>query len=155
MLVTGCWYRDWYHCHVTCGPEAGHWMLVKERDDAHESFFYVDSVCNAWFAFEVLVRFVSSPDRLSFSRSPLNILDLVATLSFYTDILLSHLGGDRLASQIDNTSYFKQAKTWAYARKNVLSSSNYQIRVRRIYLRTAALDVNIVAQSVRNTTAGF
>jgi potassium voltage-gated channel Shaw-related subfamily C protein len=71
------------------------WMLVKGRDDPHELFFYVDSVCNAWFAFEVVVRFASSPNRMSFIRSPLNLLDVIATLSFYADMLLSYLGGDR------------------------------------------------------------
>jgi hypothetical protein len=78
--------------------EGQQWMLIKGRDDEHELFFYVDSVCNAWFAFEVLVRFVSSPNRLSFSRSPLNLLDMVATMSFYADLLLSYLGAGRLWS---------------------------------------------------------
>ena len=79
--------------------EARRWILIKGRDDAYEMFFYVDSVCNAWFVFEVLVRFMSSPDRFEFSRSPMNLLDLVATLSFYADILLSHLGVDRFENK--------------------------------------------------------
>lgn len=35
------------------GKEA--WTLDKEQTSAHEFFFYIECVCNAWFTFEILV----------------------------------------------------------------------------------------------------
>jgi len=75
------------------------WLLDKRRTiphDAsslipHDAFFYVESVCNGWFTFELLIRLVVSPNKLTFFRAPVNIIDLVATLSFYLDFLLTRL----------------------------------------------------------------
>ena len=71
------------------------WVLDKTGTNAHEAFFYIESVCNAWFTLEILVRFISSPNKCHFLRSSVNIIDYIATLSFYTDLLLqtfaSHL----------------------------------------------------------------
>lgn len=53
----------------------------------HSAFFYVELVCNVWFAFELVVRFIVAPNLLDFIRSPVNIIDLAATLSFYTDVV--------------------------------------------------------------------
>lgn len=66
------------------------WTLDKERTDPHEAFFYVELACNAWFTFELAVRSVVSPNLVQFIKSPVNVIDFVATLSFYTDILLQN-----------------------------------------------------------------
>ena len=34
------------------------WTLDKVKTDAHEAFFYIESICNAWFSFEITVRFM-------------------------------------------------------------------------------------------------
>ena len=69
--------------------------VSKRRDEAHPAFFYVDSVCNAWFAAEVIVRLASSPRPCQLLRSPHNLIDMTATLSFYLDIVLTRLHVDR------------------------------------------------------------
>ncbi|XP_059616493.1 potassium voltage-gated channel protein Shaw-like [Phlebotomus argentipes] len=53
----------------------------------HLAFFYVELVCNVWFIIELAVRFVVAPNILQFIKSPVNIIDLAATLSFYTDVV--------------------------------------------------------------------
>jgi len=58
--------------------------------EPHEAFFYIECLCNAWFTFELVVRFIVSPGRLAFIRTPVNIIDFVATLSFYLDFLLTY-----------------------------------------------------------------
>ncbi|PSN56104.1 Potassium voltage-gated channel protein Shaw, partial [Blattella germanica] len=73
--------------YSSAGAKYG-WTLDKERTDPHEAFFYLELVCNAWFTFELAVRSVVSPNLMQFVKSPVNIIDFVATLSFYTDILL-------------------------------------------------------------------
>lgn len=70
------------------------WILDKVKTDAHDAFFYVESVCNAWFTFEITIRFVVSPRKLDFVRAPINIIDFIATMSFYSDMLLQHLAAD-------------------------------------------------------------
>ncbi|KAK9687653.1 BTB/POZ domain [Popillia japonica] len=51
-------------------------------------FLYVEHICNAWFTFELVVRFIVSPNIIMFVSSPVNIIDFVATLSFYIDLVL-------------------------------------------------------------------
>ena len=65
--------------------------LIKRRTDPHEAFFYIECVCNAWFTFELILRFIVCPNIVNFIRGPLNIIDLVATISFYLDFLLNQL----------------------------------------------------------------
>jgi len=72
---------------------------TKRRDEPHAAFFYVDSVCNAWFAIELIVRLMASPRPCQLLRSPHNLIDMSATLSFYLDIILTRLQVDR--SRID------------------------------------------------------
>lgn len=71
------------------------WVLDKLQTNAHEAFFYIECVCNAWFTFEILVRFIASPNKWDFVKASVNIIDYIATLSFYIDLILqwfaSHL----------------------------------------------------------------
>lgn len=55
-------------------------------DQPHEAFFYVELLCNAWFIIEFTTRFLVSPNMLDFIKSPVNLIDLVSTLSFYFEI---------------------------------------------------------------------
>ena len=64
------------------------WTLDKAGTNAHVAFFYIECVCNAWFTFEILVRFISAPSKCQFIRASVNIIDYVATLSFYVDLIL-------------------------------------------------------------------
>lgn len=67
------------------------WTLEKERTEPHEAFFYIECACNAWFTFEIIIRLIVSPSKIEFLRAPVNIIDFVATLSFYLDFLLTSL----------------------------------------------------------------
>lgn len=73
------------------------WTLDKTKTDPHIAFFFVESICNAWFSFEIIVRFSVSPNKFEFVRAPVNIIDFIATMSFYSDMLLQ-----KLASGIDD-----------------------------------------------------
>ncbi|KAL9923156.1 shaw-like isoform 2-T6 [Glossina fuscipes fuscipes] len=70
--------------NVTEAPSHG-WL--DSIGQPHQAFFYVELVCNVWFFFEVIVRFIVSPNIWQFVKSPVNIIDFVATLSFYTDVM--------------------------------------------------------------------
>lgn len=49
---------------------------------------YVESMCIAFFTMEYLLRLVSTPDLESFSRSMLNMVDLIAILPQYLQLVL-------------------------------------------------------------------
>lgn len=67
------------------------WTLEKRRSEPHEAFFYIECACNAWFTFEILIRFIVTPSKFEFIKAPVNIIDFVATLSFYMDFMLSQM----------------------------------------------------------------
>ncbi|KAG8228913.1 hypothetical protein J437_LFUL011646 [Ladona fulva] len=73
------------------------WTLDKTQTNAHEAFFYIECVCNAWFSLEILTRFIASPDKWEFAKASVNIIDLIATLSFYIDLVLQ-----KFASHLEN-----------------------------------------------------
>ncbi|CAG2112784.1 unnamed protein product, partial [Medioppia subpectinata] len=70
------------------------WTLDKFKTDAHEAFYYIESICNAWFSFEIAMRFVVSPSKLDFVRDMINVIDFIATMSFYSDMILQRLAAD-------------------------------------------------------------
>ncbi|GMT05065.1 hypothetical protein PENTCL1PPCAC_27239, partial [Pristionchus entomophagus] len=59
--------------------------MQRTSTDPHWIFGQIELVCNIWFTFEILVRFAFCPCKGGFFKSPLNAIDLIATLSFYTD----------------------------------------------------------------------
>ncbi|KAL8625086.1 hypothetical protein ACOMHN_030721 [Nucella lapillus] len=67
------------------------WRLTKKETEPHEAFFYIECASNAWFTFEIIIRFVVAPSKCEFMKAPVNIIDVVATLSFYLDFMLTKL----------------------------------------------------------------
>lgn len=63
--------------------------FVKSKAEPHVAFFYIECICNAWFTFEMLLRFLVSPQKLLFSKEVVNIIDFLALLSFYLDVTLT------------------------------------------------------------------
>lgn len=50
-------------------------------------FFIVESICIAFFTLELILRLFSCPSMRIFCKTPLNIVDIVAILPFYTSLL--------------------------------------------------------------------
>ncbi|KAK0084669.1 hypothetical protein PV325_006605 [Microctonus aethiopoides] len=82
--------------NVKNGNTTNH-VLDKISTNAHDAFFYIECTCNAWFSFEFLMRITASPNRWEFIKSSVNIIDMIATLSFYID-----LGLQKFASHLEN-----------------------------------------------------
>jgi len=53
----------------TSGRATG-WRLEEQRRDPHMAFFYIECVCNAWFTFEIIIRFVVAHNKAAFVRKP-------------------------------------------------------------------------------------
>ncbi|XP_033321500.2 potassium voltage-gated channel protein Shaw [Megalopta genalis] len=59
----------------------------KDNVDSYPVLFYLEHTCNAWFTLEIIIRCLVSPSLKRFAVSPVNAIDLAATLSFYTEFL--------------------------------------------------------------------
>uniref|UniRef100_A0AAF5RVY7 BTB domain-containing protein n=4 Tax=Wuchereria bancrofti TaxID=6293 RepID=A0AAF5RVY7_WUCBA len=55
--------------------------------DWSNPFFYIELICIIWFTIELLLRFISCPDKFSFLRSVLNIIDFVAIAPFFGNLM--------------------------------------------------------------------
>uniref|UniRef100_A0A914VC29 BTB domain-containing protein n=1 Tax=Plectus sambesii TaxID=2011161 RepID=A0A914VC29_9BILA len=66
-------------------------FVYKTQTVAHPAFYYIELICNIWFTVELIARFLLCPNRRRFVRSLLTIIDIIATVSFYLDILVSYL----------------------------------------------------------------
>lgn len=72
------------------------WTLKKVSTEAHPAFLYIEIICNIWFTIEIVIRFLVNPEKLNFAKSPVNIIDFIATLSFYFDfIMLAAVSSER------------------------------------------------------------
>ncbi|XP_032235888.2 shaker-related potassium channel tsha2 isoform X2 [Nematostella vectensis] len=56
---------------------------------ARRWFGYLEAAFIAWFTLEYLVRFLSSPKKCPFVRSFLNVIDILAIVPFYIDLILN------------------------------------------------------------------
>lgn len=65
------------------------WSLNKRKTESHSAFFYIECICNAWFLFEIIIRFLVAPNRREFTRDSINVIDFVATISFIYDLIAS------------------------------------------------------------------
>jgi potassium voltage-gated channel Shaw-related subfamily C protein 1 len=77
------------------------WTLKKISTEAHPAFLYIEIVCNIWFTVEIAIRFIVSPSKCSFAKSPVNIIDFVATLSFYFDFVMQVAGSKERMTHSD------------------------------------------------------
>lgn len=57
-----------------------------EIDTRNDTIYVWEATFVTWFAFELLVRFFASPDRMKFSKGVLNLIDLLAILPFFVDL---------------------------------------------------------------------
>ncbi|KAM3855829.1 voltage-gated potassium channel regulatory subunit KCNF1 [Vipera latastei] len=52
----------------------------------------IETACIVWFTLEYVLRLISSPNKLHFALSFMNIIDIFAILPFYVSLILTHLG---------------------------------------------------------------
>lgn len=79
------------------------WWPDKKKTDTYATFFYIECLCNVWFLFEILIRFLVAPDRRQFARDSVNVIDFVATASFIYDLIVS----DHTTDMLDFLNIFR------------------------------------------------
>lgn len=66
-------------------------------------FDIVESVCTVWFTLEFSLRLISCPHKMAFIRSPLNIIDFLATIPFCVEMVAyAAVGGHRYINSRDS-----------------------------------------------------
>lgn len=73
------------------GEFGGAIATFKQFTVPHPYFFYVDLACNIFFVIELFIRTIFAPSLRKFFQSPLTLIDLTATGSFYLDWITSDL----------------------------------------------------------------
>uniref|UniRef100_A0AC34Q2X2 Uncharacterized protein n=1 Tax=Panagrolaimus sp. JU765 TaxID=591449 RepID=A0AC34Q2X2_9BILA len=63
--------------------------IDQKSSKPNPSFLYVETICNIWFTIEIIIRFLTAPSKIKYFKAPVNIIDIVATLTFYIDLLLT------------------------------------------------------------------
>ena len=58
------------------------------QEENEKTYFYLDTVCVAFFTFEYVVRLIVCPNRLKFIINYMSIVDVLAILPYYIDLLL-------------------------------------------------------------------
>jgi len=48
------------------------WRMEEQRREPHQAFFFIECVCNAWFTFEIIIRFVVAHNKAAFVRKPVH-----------------------------------------------------------------------------------
>ena len=58
---------------------------IIEDDIPHldEPFFIIETICIIWFTIELTVRFISCPLKLTFLKSIMNVIDIVAIIPYF------------------------------------------------------------------------
>ncbi|XP_046353503.1 potassium voltage-gated channel subfamily C member 3-like [Haliotis rufescens] len=54
---------------------------------SHEALNIIDLICTVFFTLELILRFTVAPNKLKFVRSPMNIIDLLALVPLYVQII--------------------------------------------------------------------
>lgn len=65
------------------------WAQESNTMKAHYIFDYIEIICNIWFTFEIGLRFLVAHSKRAFFQSAVNVIDLLALLSFYLDQILA------------------------------------------------------------------
>ena len=57
-VSTICGESVWWFRNITVktGTNQSAWTLDKHGTNAHDAFFYIECICNAWFTIEIIVR---------------------------------------------------------------------------------------------------
>ncbi|GIY09508.1 hypothetical protein CDAR_509811 [Caerostris darwini] len=100
------------------------------------------------FSFEIASRFLVSPRKMEFMTAPINIIDFIATMSFYSDMLLQRLASDlEKADILDFFSIiriFRLFKLTRHSRGLKILIHTFQASAKELFLLVFFLVLGIV-----------
>ncbi|CAH8537849.1 unnamed protein product [Schistosoma margrebowiei] len=78
LSLIDCYY---YYDPMKC-------LLIIEDDipTVIDPFFLIETICIIWFTFELLIRFISSPQKIAFFKNIMNFIDIVAIIPYFITV---------------------------------------------------------------------
>ncbi|MBN3304364.1 potassium voltage-gated channel subfamily F member 1 [Amia ocellicauda] len=73
----------------------------------HPTLDAIETACIGWFTVEYILRLVSSPNKLRFAFTFMNIIDVLAIMPFYVSLTLTYLGNKMM--ELSNVQQAVQA----------------------------------------------
>ena len=77
----------------TTSAATAHSFIVSPFDPpivfVQPAFIYIEFICNIWFLIEFLIRLTVTDNLMRFLRSPLNLIEFTAVISFYTEVFVA------------------------------------------------------------------
>jgi hypothetical protein len=67
---------------------------VEEVRVEHPAFVFTERVCIAFFTCEYILRLFAAPRKLRFAMKPLNLVDIMAIIPFYLELIMTLCGVD-------------------------------------------------------------
>jgi potassium voltage-gated channel Shab-related subfamily B protein 1 len=67
----------------------------------------IEIICIIWFTFEFTMRFWGAPNRISFLKSPLNLIDLASIIPYYVSLILENEEFKVLFYETNNVRVFR------------------------------------------------
>ena len=55
----------------------------------HITFLVAEAIATVWFTLDYITRFICSPNKKRFLLKPLNIIDVIANIPFYINLIIS------------------------------------------------------------------
>lgn len=59
----------------------------EEEFNYEKMFFTIETICNIWFTFEAVIRYISCPNKLLFWKDFKNIVDIMAIVPYYVALI--------------------------------------------------------------------
>ena len=75
--------------NTTYGIDGSNFFAYSEPFDFVKFFFAIETICNIWFTFEAVVRYITCPNKLLFWKDVKNIIDIMAVLPYYVSLIQS------------------------------------------------------------------
>ena len=73
---------------IPCSPSSS---ICKKENESE--YFYLDTVCVAFFTAEYVVRLITCPNRFKYVTSYMSIIDLLAILPYYINLIVEEISG--------------------------------------------------------------
>uniref|UniRef100_A0A094ZDX8 Potassium voltage-gated channel protein Shaker n=1 Tax=Schistosoma haematobium TaxID=6185 RepID=A0A094ZDX8_SCHHA len=79
-------YLSFIDCYYHYDPMKCLLIIEDDIPTVIDPFFLIETICIIWFTFELLIRFISSPQKIAFFKNIMNFIDIVAIIPYFITV---------------------------------------------------------------------